>query len=114
MRGRMERILREERDRRRVKHLGLLLASKPCPQAHPTDSVLKEPVEDVLASEDRVSANTTQEVFKESLSSGDRSDILLRLRLALDSIIGDALLGRNRRNNQDRVQALQCLVQRQE
>lgn len=53
----------------------------------------------MFASEDGVSADTAQEVLQETLAGGDCCDVLFRLRLALDSIVGDALLGRDRRND---------------
>lgn len=81
---------------------------------HPADAVLQEAVEDVLTTQNRVSHNTAEKVFEETLALGNCRRVFLGLGLTLDSIVGDGLLGRNRRDDEHGVETGESLVEREE
>lgn len=71
-------------------------------------------MEDVVAAKNRVADNAPEEVFQQPLAACNRRGILLGLGLPFDSIVGNALFGGNRWDDEDGVQALKSLVQAQE
>lgn len=68
----------------------------------------------VLPSEDGVAHESPQEILEETLSPRDDRRVFLGLRLALDGVVGETLLGRDGRDDEHGVQARERLMKREE
>ena len=81
---------------------------------HPADAILKEPMEDMLPSQYRMPDHSPQKVLQQPLPPSNDGRILLGLGLTFDCIVGDGLLGRDRRNDEYGVEPGQGLMKGQE
>ena len=70
-------------------------------------------MQDVLSTQNRMPDESSQEILEQSLPSPNDRRVLFRLALALDGVLCQTLFRRDGRDDEDRIQSHQRLMQRQ-